>query len=37
MSYNESEWIETEDGFEYKNIRKSGHWEIIRWKHDAAY
>lgn len=34
---NENEWIKTEDGFEYKNIRKNGHWEVIRWRHDVAY
>ena len=34
---NENEWIETEEGFEYKNIRKNGHWEVIRWRHDVAY
>lgn len=34
---NENEWTKTEDGFEYKNIRKNGHWEVIRWRHDAAY
>ena len=27
---NENEWIETEDGFEYKNIRKNGHWEVLK-------
>lgn len=31
------EWIKTEDGFEYKIIRTNGYWEVIRWKHDAAY
>ena len=34
---NENEWIKTGDGFEYKNIRKNGHWEVIRWRHDVAY
>ena len=37
LNNNENEWIETEDGFEYKNIRKNGHWEVIRWRHDVAY
>ncbi len=31
------EWIKTEDGFEYKNIRKNGHWQVFRWKGDLAY
>lgn len=32
-----NEWIKTEDGFEYKNIKNNGHWEVIRWRGDAAY
>ena len=34
---NNNEWLKTEDGFEYKHIKKNGHWQVFRWKHDAAY
>lgn len=33
---NKDKWLMSEDGFEYKNIRKNGHWEVFRWRHDAA-
>ena len=34
---NNNEWFETEDGFEYKHIKKNGHWQVFKWKHDVAY
>lgn len=33
----ENEWLKSEDGFEYKNIRDNGHWKVIRWRGDGAY
>ena len=32
-----NEWLKSEDGFEYKYITNNGHWQVIRWRHDAAY
>lgn len=32
-----NEWIVNEEGYEYKNIRKNGHWEVFRWRGDIAY
>lgn len=34
--YKNTEWLKTEDGYEYKDIGKNELWEIIRFKHDAA-
>ncbi len=33
---NNSEWLESEDGYKYKKIAENGHWLAIRWYGDAA-
>ena len=37
LNKNESEWLKSEDGFEYKNVRENGYWKVIRWRGDCAY